>query len=176
MQFLSLPSLRWPQAPPWSSTGCSPPGLPPPTSTPLTRSDPPLQASYRSKLKCNFLLLISRLYRARTKQNTLIQLSPGQRGRQLPPFEAPHVYAKQEMQFLIFLPVFFTRLSRSILTGSAHANHSGSWGQVLNHGAAADSPTQPINLNIYGYLESWGGKKSEEPWFDSSKNVFSYQV
>lgn len=106
--------------------------LPPPP--PLTRSAPPQQASYRSKLKCNFLLLISRHYPARTKQNTLIQLSPGQRGRQLPPFKSPLLYAKQEMQFLIFIPIFFTRLSRNILTGSAHANQSGSRGQGLNHG------------------------------------------
>ena len=134
MQFLFLPSLWWPQALKWSGTDCSLPWSSSHLHTPLTRSAPPRQASYRSKLKCNFLLLISRHYPARTKQNTLIQLSPGQRGRQLPPFKSPLLYAKQEMQFLILIPIFFTRLSRNILTGSAHANQSGSRGQGLNHG------------------------------------------
>lgn len=65
--------------PQWSSTDCSllrsSSHLHPPNQI-----SPSPQASYRSKLKCNFLLLISRHYPARTKQNTLIQLSHGQGG------------------------------------------------------------------------------------------------
>lgn len=83
------------------------------TFTLLTRPAHPSPPSYRSKLKCNFLLLRSRHYPARTKQNTLIQLSHGQGQRQLPPCQSLLTEAKQESEFLGLIPVFFSRHFRS---------------------------------------------------------------
>lgn len=65
------------------------------------------------------------------------------------------------MRFLIFIPAFFTRLSRHTLTGSAHANHSGSWDQGLHR-----------DLDMNGYFPYWVGKNQKNPRSTARKCIF----